>query len=594
MHSDLLAGLPPRRSRLGAAAAVAVVAAAAVALLVWPRVFASPVGATAAMVGPSSATRVAGAATGAQAARDRRPHRRGEGRDVGEPAAAARAAATASPASPDAETEAVAQAPGLVSEPLGFWLEAVADDAGRALLVGPGVDGTLRATLGRSSPVPWQTRLEAYARVSGFGYQVGEGLIEVWAAGRTPRQPTQLAAGSPAATGAAETDDDARSGGRDPPSRPPERSVEAPALPDAEEEPAREARVVRLDNARAEELAKVLARAAKAGGASVAADAATNSLVVSGPPRAVAESARLAGELDLPRRRILLEVRIVELSRSARSELGIQWSLGGEVGALVDLPAADVAGKAAALLVSTTGAHGLDARLAALESAGQARVVSQPRVVVLEGSDATIESVRILRIRLPSRGAVVGDEVVEVGDSAGRATEEVPVGVRLEVTPSLHSAGRVRLRIRAKSSSLGPPLPPDDIPEEVSRMVSAELMVSDGETAVLGGLSREGSTHSGTGVPVLRDIPLLGTLFGQRSQESDSEELLILVRPTLLDRAGGATAAAWPVADAEGAAAAGEGSGWDGVAAGRSASDLDEAAEPESEDAEAAPTLAQP
>ena len=113
---------------------------------------------------------------------------------------------------------------------------------------------------------------------------------------------------------------------------------------------------------------------------------------------------------------------------------------------------------------------------------------------MLEGSPATIESVRILRIRLPSSGTVVGDEVVAVAVER-RATEDIPVGVRLEVTPAIRGGGRVLLRIKAKSSSLGAPLPPDDIPEELSRMVDAEVLVASGETAVLGGLTREAGTE---------------------------------------------------------------------------------------------------
>ena len=121
-------------------------------------------------------------------------------------------------------------------------------------------------------------------------------------------------------------------------------------------------------------------------------------------------------------------------------------------------------------------------------------------VEMIEGSPATIESVRILRIRLPSNGTVVGDEVTP-GPSSGRATEDIPVGVRLEVTPAIRGGTRVLLRIRAKSSNLGAPLPPDDIPEELSRMVDAEILVENGETAVLGGLQRESGQDSGAGLP---------------------------------------------------------------------------------------------
>jgi general secretion pathway protein D len=92
----------------------------------------------------------------------------------------------------------------------------------------------------------------------------------------------------------------------------------------------------------------------------------------------------------------------------------------------------------------------------------------------------------------------------------------------------------VALRVTAKSSTLGEPLPPDDIPEEFSRLVQADFFVAHGETAVLGGLARVASGRNRSGLPLLREIPVLGVLFGRRSKERDSEELVVLVTPYLL------------------------------------------------------------
>ncbi|RMD82216.1 MAG: hypothetical protein D6815_09780, partial [Candidatus Dadabacteria bacterium] len=183
------------------------------------------------------------------------------------------------------------------------------------------------------------------------------------------------------------------------------------------------------------------------------------------------------------------------------------------------------------VLVATGGAHALRARLSALESSGRVRVVSRPRIVVVENEEATIESVRILRVRLPERTAVV-----ERGRSGeGRAVEEFPVGVSLKVRTYSLGDEAVGMRVEAKSSTLGRPQPPDMIPEELSRRVAAEVVVADGETAVLGGLLREGRRRERAGVPVLGSLPGLGSLFGRRSRQSDGEELLVLVTPTRIE-----------------------------------------------------------
>jgi len=239
--------------------------------------------------------------------------------------------------------------------------------------------------------------------------------------------------------------------------------------------------------------------------------------------------------LDVPKRSFLLEAEIIEIKRNSRDERGIEWLLeSGDAAGLVDFPGATASGEQSGIIVATSGSHSLKARVSALAASGRVRVVSRPRVIVLEGKPASIESVRILRVRVPDRGAVVadGDDIAVNADA--RAVEEIPVGVSLVVEPAMQGQGKVVLRIRAKSSTLGPPLPPDDIPEELSRVVDAEIVVGDGETAVLGGLRREARSTSGAGVPVLRSVPLLGVLFGRRRAEQDGEELVVLVTPRLL------------------------------------------------------------
>ena len=104
----------------------------------------------------------------------------------------------------------------------------------------------------------------------------------------------------------------------------------------------------------------------------------------------------------------------------------------------------------------------------------------------------------------------------------------------LLVEPATQGQGKIVLRIRVESSNLGPPLPPDGIPEELRRVVDTDVVVADGETAVLGGLLRESRSRSGSGVPVLRSIPIIGLLFGKRVDEREGEELVVLITPRLL------------------------------------------------------------
>ena len=382
-------------------------------------------------------------------------------------------------------------------------LLGLAREAGLGLLLGPGIDGSVEARF--LDGQPWPARLDALARVHRLGYRVDEQLIEV------ERTIVPGTPGGDAAAGAA-----------------------CGAGEDRAANQALVAEVIRPLHARASDLIDVLARSGRAVGVDVAAEVTSNSIVAAGDENGVALIEALTERLDRPRHRFVLEAEIVELSRTARNELGVQWSLDGTVGGEVDFPAADAQGEGAGILVATDGAHDLRARIGALAADGRVRVVSRPRVVVLEGRAASIESVRILRVRFPDRTAVVGDVDDGVAIGSGRAVEEIPVGVTLEVEPSMQGGGRIVLRIRAKSSTLGPPQPPDGIPEELSREIDAEVSVADGETAVLGGLLREGTSRSGAGVPGLRSVPVLGLLFGRREREREDEELVVLVTPRLL------------------------------------------------------------
>ncbi len=491
-------------------------ATAALAVAAWPLLVPEPPAAS----GESAvATRVGGAAVLATASR---------------------------PAAEGAEEDATGgevrrSSAALKTRPLSAWLGDIARESDRDLVLSPDLRGDLTAS--ESTKLDWRTRLEAYARVAGFEFTLGDGLIEAWRGGdasipskswrarggaRDVGSPDEVASSSAPPSTLVGAVAQATGNGAAPSAPAPAPAVEPPP-------PLPETRVVRLAHAPAKETAAVLRRSGDALDVTVSADPASNSLVLSGLPPGLGRLLRVLGDLDRPRRRIHLEAKIIEVTRSARLDLGVEWKLTGtEVGGDVKFPPNTSDAGSAALVIATHGAAALDARISALEADGRLHVVSRPSVEMLEGSPATIESVRILRIRLPSNGTVVGDEVVS-SPSGGRATEDIPVGVRLEVTPAIRGGTRVLLRIRAKSSNLGAPLPPDDIPEELSRMVDAEVLVGNGETAILGGLQREAGQNADAGVPVLRKVPGLGRLFGKKSNVGAEEELLVLVTPRLLD-----------------------------------------------------------
>jgi type II secretory pathway component GspD/PulD (secretin) len=398
---------------------------------------------------------------------------------------------------------------GLATRALSEWLGEIADESGLGLVAGPALERKIAAVFPAGSR--WDERLAALAGGAGLAYRIERGVIEIEA---LPASPVPIQPTSAAPSGDELTADAA-----------------APAV-----EAAPTLLRVRPSHARAVDLAKALSQLLRPRGVGTAADAVSNSLLLSGPADAVAEARRVALEMDVPYRRFVVEAQIIEMLDARRSDLGVQWRIAGDdAAASVNFPSDAGDGREGEVTIATGGTVSLNARISALEADGRARVVARPRVLVVEGRSASIESVKILRVRLPDSTSVVASGEDTRASSPSRAVEEFPVGITLQVEPALLGGDRVSLRVTAKSSTLGEPLPPDDIPEELSRMVEADFFVAHGETAVLGGLARAARSHRRSGVPVLREIPGVGLLFGRRARERDDEQLVVLVTPYLLE-----------------------------------------------------------
>jgi type IV pilus assembly protein PilQ len=311
-------------------------------------------------------------------------------------------------------------------------------------------------------------------------------------------------------------------------------------------------------------------------------DERTNMIVVRDIARGVADAAELVSQFDTQTPQILIESNIVEAQQSFVRDLGIQWGYSykagpgtgnapgvnfpGTVGAggvlaggknspattvpfIADFPAASVAPGAGAaydfLLGSLDGASSLNARLTALERDGKVKIISRPRVVTLNNLPATIESLRILRVRLPSTGTVIATGAGGAAGSAQNATEQIKTGITLTVTPQVSSDGFIFLDVFAKSSTTAPSsVVASDItiPDEVSRQAESHVLIKDGDTFVLGGVFQNTLNRNDQGVPYLRSIPVIGWAFKNHSDTDDRQELLVFITPkTVAGRGSGSS-----------------------------------------------------
>jgi type II secretory pathway component HofQ len=142
-----------------------------------------------------------------------------------------------------------------------------------------------------------------------------------------------------------------------------------------------------------------------------------------------------------------------------------------------------------------------------------------------------------LRIALPSSTNIASGSGAAAGTAV--ATEKIPVGINLSVIPQVSSDGFVLMNIKVKSSSIAPSPTVGGgvggvIPfDELNREAEANVLVRDGETIVIGGILKDTSNDSMTGVPYLKDIPVLGWLFKNWRVQKDFEELIVFITPRI-------------------------------------------------------------
>ena len=292
-------------------------------------------------------------------------------------------------------------------------------------------------------------------------------------------------------------------------------------------------------------------------GGKVQVDDRTNTIIIRDLRKNVDDVKALVAKLDTATPQVLIEARIVEVDTSFTRELGVQW--GGSYksegsthfgatgiqdpsGAFIpgqtltntkDFTAATVPPNYAVNLPATVGlgsgggiAFGilsdsvrLDLSLSALEASGKGKVVSSPRVVTIDNKEAMIE-----------QGTQIPYSTVS---ASGTNVEFVDATLSLKVTPHITPEGSVIMKLEAKNDSPGD-TGASGQPAINKKKATTQVLVRDGETAVIGGILQVTRKEDQQAVPWLSKIPILGIFFKHDTTQSSNRELLIFVTPKIL------------------------------------------------------------
>lgn len=285
-------------------------------------------------------------------------------------------------------------------------------------------------------------------------------------------------------------------------------------------------------------------------------DIRTNSILINDTGVRVAQIEDLVADLDTRTPQVLIESRIVQATLNFTRDLGIQWGFdytasaatgnptgatfpssvaigGSTVGSpfgttgdnfIIDLPAAAGPGAGGVLgivLGSLTGAYDLDLRLSALESRGDGRILSSPKVLTLNNTPARIEQ----GVSIPFLSV----------SAAGTQTQFVDATLSLEVTPQVTNDNRVMMNIVVTDNSPDRALTGAGGQPSIRRNeATTQVLASDGETIVIGGIFTRAIDERNDSLPWFSRLPLLGWLFQSNRTTDERRELLVFITPRIV------------------------------------------------------------
>jgi type IV pilus assembly protein PilQ len=309
----------------------------------------------------------------------------------------------------------------------------------------------------------------------------------------------------------------------------------------------------------------------------IVSDTSTNSLILTDVESRISDDSAFIAQLDVQTPQVSIQAKLIFVDRTDIENLGVKYDLGTDqqfFNALVaradpataqaidtngdgvpdqlkatgnfppstniiDLggsslsaianAAAGVPNPALNLIFSTAiGSFNLTSFVEALQEVNLADLQAEPLITAADNTKASI----LVGERTPIRTVDVGSATGGGFSPPQATTQIVPTGIKLEVTPHVTNNGQVLMRLHAENSSVR--AAPADVGFTFqTQEADTELLVGDGETAVIGGLTVTQVTVSKTGIPFLVDLPIIGRIFGFSNRNEVRRDLLILVTPTI-------------------------------------------------------------
>ncbi|MEO8479379.1 MAG: AMIN domain-containing protein [Gemmatimonadota bacterium] len=323
-----------------------------------------------------------------------------------------------------------------------------------------------------------------------------------------------------------------------------------------------EHRLVRLNYARATEMVTTMANILTKGRGSVTADSTINGLLITETRTKMQSVVDFVTGMDIKTPTVAIQAKLIFVDRSDLTQMGIKYdigtsdqflnkivqridpltgqpynpnvnvvNLGGSSLAAISNADALISGSALDLIFSTAiGGFSVSAFLQALDRVDLTDVEAVPIIHTLDNQPAYILSGEETPVR------VIDASSFGQANQAPRANVLFKeTGIKLTVTPSVTANREIRMQIEVERSSIQPLAAADlgfTIPKQVA---STRLLVADGQTAVIGGLTTTTVSRNRSGIPLLSSLPFIGNLFSFNSSNENRKDLIVLVQPRIVD-----------------------------------------------------------
>lgn len=283
-------------------------------------------------------------------------------------------------------------------------------------------------------------------------------------------------------------------------------------------------------------------------------DNSTGTIIVTDTKTNLKYIKELLNKIDQPTQQVMIEAKIVRTTKNGGKDLGIQWGASindktrynfpysVQVGAgadtnrnyIVNLPVTDItrAGLGAGIgltLGSFNNNFILNAKLNALETKGEAKIMHSPKILTMNNQKAKLESGEEIRFRETKTNTTSSTQETTIQKEEAKTI--------LEITPQVLSNGNILLNLSLELSEFdrSEEKKVDGIPSKNTNKAETQVTLKDGETLIIAGLKKEMMFKNESSVPFFSKIPLLGALFRSRSSGDDLSELLIFVTPKIMD-----------------------------------------------------------